>query len=307
MGRRSRRSPLLPAAALLAFGALTACTLLTSLDGLSDSAGAAGDDAGGDGLITLPDGAVVSKDDGATAGGDAAKVDAAPSASDLYAAAVLADKPLGYWRLEETAGEVAKDETGQNDGAYFNTPMLGEPGIAGSRAMKLPAQLMAYMAVATGDFRFPGTTPYTVELWVKPGAFRNYEWVVSTELWDPDRHGWSILADQGGLLRYEVWTADADGGATQTRGLVVSPTPISAGTFSHVVLAYTGTTAVGYVDGVKTTSFDTTGPGPNTGTLFVGCLSNLMGCLDGWVIDELAIYDFVLTAPRVKAHHDLGK
>jgi hypothetical protein len=295
-------------AALVAAFAVTACTLLTSLDGLSDSADGGGDDAGRDALVTLPDGAVVSKDDAAAIdGGDAAKVDAAPSPSDLYAAAVLADKPLGYWRLEETSGSVAKDETGRNDGKYVNAPVLGEPGIAGSRAMKLPAQLSAYMTVATGNFRFPGTTPYTVELWVKPGVFRNYEWIATTELWDPARHGWSVLVDQAGILRYEVWTTDGDGGSNQVRGLAVSATPITAGTFRHVVLAYTGSTAVGYVDGINTTNFDTTGAGQDTGTLFFGCLSNVSGCLDDWVIDELAIYDFALTGARAKAHYDLGK
>ena len=302
---RSPTPSLLAGGALLAFGALTACSLLTSLDGLSEGSG---DDGGRDALVTLPDGAVVSKDDaGAIDGGDAATLDAAPSPSDLYAAAVLADKPLGYWRLEETSGDVAKDETGRNNGKLFNAPALGEPGIAGSRAMKLPAQLSAYMAVATGNFRFPGTTPYTVELWVKPGVFRDYEWIVSTELWSPARHGWSVLVDAAGLLRYEVWAFDGDGGAEQVRGLVVSEAPLSAGSFRHVVVAYNGSTVFGYVDGVNTQMFDTRGVGPDTGTLFMGCFSNVSGCLDDWVIDELAIYDFALTAERAKAHYDLGK
>jgi hypothetical protein len=29
-------------------------------------------------------------------------------------------------------------------------------------------------------------------------------------------------------------------------------------------------------------------------------------CLDGWLLDEIAVYDHVLTANRVKVHHDLG-
>lgn len=45
-----------------------------------------------------------------------------------YRNAVMALGPVGYWRLGEAAGTVAKDETGANDGTYVNTPTLGVAG-----------------------------------------------------------------------------------------------------------------------------------------------------------------------------------
>ncbi|MDB5219121.1 MAG: Autotransporter adhesin [Myxococcaceae bacterium] len=305
---RARKTAWIAAAALLAVASLTAasaCSLLTSLDGLSsgEPTDAATDtsptppvDAGGDAPSGMND-----------SGGDVDAADAAPSRSALYASAVLADNPLGYWRLEETAGMTAKDETGRNDGAYVNTPLLAQPGVAGSAAAKLPATLKSRIAVATGNFGFTGNAQYTVELWVKPGTFRDYQWLSGTELEVPNRRGWSLLADANGAIRYETWTSDGDGGSLQTRGLFVSGASLVQDTFAHIVLAYTGSVALGYVDGVNTTMFNTVGMTPPGGPLLWGCRGDLQQCLDDWVIDELAIYDFPLSQARVKAHYDLGK
>ena len=293
-------------AALLPAAVLTACSLLTSLDGLTG--GPATDDAGRDTATTPVEGG------GGDGGGDATSTgdggdsgDAAPSASTLYANAVLSDKPLGYWRLEETTGTTAKDETGHNDGTFINLPLLAQPGIAGSLAAKLPTDAKSRMAVTTGDFGFTGNAPYTIELWAKPGAFKDYTWFGGTEIEASGRRGWSLLGGADGRLRYEVWNPDADGGDVQTRGLFVSGTPITVGAFAHVVLAYTGRVAFGYVNGVQTTMFNTVGKCPPAGPLLWGCRSDIVHCLDDWVIDELAIYDFALDGARVEAHYALGK
>jgi hypothetical protein len=46
-----------------------------------------------------------------------------------YRDRVLSKKPVGYWRLGEAAGPVAKDESGFNrQGAFHGTPMLHQPG-----------------------------------------------------------------------------------------------------------------------------------------------------------------------------------
>ena len=305
MGRRATRRARVAAAALLAAGLLTACSLLTSLDGLS---GGAASDAAGDTATPIDGntGEAASGTDGSSTGD--ADGDAALSASALYAASVLSDHPLGYWRLDETTGTTAKDETGRNQGTFVNAPLLGQPGVAGSLATKLPAAMKSRMMVATGDFGFPGNAPYTVELWAKPGAFRDYQWLAATEIEVGGRHGWSLLVGADGNARYEVWFPDPDGGADrQTRGAFISTTPLSQGAFTHIVVAYTGSVANGYVNGVGTTMFNTVGKATAGGPLIWGCRGDFQDCLDDWVIDELAIYDVALDPARVKAHYDLGK
>ena len=57
-----------------------------------------------------------------------------------YAATVLADAPVGYWRLGEASGTSAADEIGAHNGTYVGSPTLGVtgiPGSAGNTAMTL--------------------------------------------------------------------------------------------------------------------------------------------------------------------------
>jgi hypothetical protein len=301
--RRRRRGSLI-AALVVPACALSACSLLTSTNGLSD-----GIDVDGGRETTAGEGGseAAPSDDGGDGGGPVDGADAAPTASALYASAVLADKPVGYWRLEELGGATAKDETAHHDGQYLAGPLLDQPGIAGSRAMKLPKGMHARVLVPSTAYRFPGNAAYSVELWVKAGELKDYQWLAGTESYLSGRSGWSLLADASGRFRYEVWVPPADGGDNQVRGAAVATTPITAGTFRHVVVTYSGTTIVGYLDGVKTNMFTTSGQAPDTGQLLWACRNDLEGCLDDWTIDELAIYDVALGADRVKAHFDLGK
>jgi len=45
-----------------------------------------------------------------------------------YGAEIMDDSPIGYWRLDETVGALARDETGNWDGSYVGALSLGEPG-----------------------------------------------------------------------------------------------------------------------------------------------------------------------------------
>jgi hypothetical protein len=56
-----------------------------------------------------------------------------PSALATYQAAVTADSPSIYWRLGESSGTSAQDETSSGlTGTYLNGVALSEPGRRGS-------------------------------------------------------------------------------------------------------------------------------------------------------------------------------
>lgn len=156
-------------AALSVPSALVACTLLTSLDGFTGAPDPRSDGAS----ETAPNESGSDAAPNADSGGS----DARPSPSDLYAAAVLADKPLGYWRLEETSGTNAKDETGRHDGVYVRSPILGQPGVAGGRGVKLPRSSHSHIHVASSAFRFLGNAAHSNEVWVQPGDIKDYQWI----------------------------------------------------------------------------------------------------------------------------------
>jgi hypothetical protein len=56
------------------------------------------------------------------------------SAGADYRAQVVTDGPVGYWRLGESGGTTAGDETGANPGAYQGAPTLGVSGALASNS-----------------------------------------------------------------------------------------------------------------------------------------------------------------------------
>ncbi len=97
------------------------------------------------------------------------------SASGGYAATVLADNPLGYWRLNETAGPTAFDATGAHDGTYASA---ATPGATGPRPLAFPgfettnnavetyiSTLNSYVSVPFGSL---STNTVTFTMWLYP-------------------------------------------------------------------------------------------------------------------------------------------
>ena len=95
--------------------------------------------------------------------------------SDAYAQAVLASKPLAYWRFEETEGDWAVDSSGNgNDAEYGEKVWRGVRGMAckafagfesGNRAAGFPGKGYQYKdCVSARLARLPDE--YSVELWM---------------------------------------------------------------------------------------------------------------------------------------------
>ena len=86
---------------------------------------------------------------------DAPAVDAI--ATDSYSAAVLADHPSGYWRLDDGVGTIAHDEVGTHDGTYVGACELGVAGALSSRSIGGAAPDGSTCNVEIGDaFAFAG-------------------------------------------------------------------------------------------------------------------------------------------------------
>jgi hypothetical protein len=93
-----------------------------------------------------------------------------------YRSAVMTDAPAGYWRLGETAGTTATDETGTVPGTYASVTLnqLGalatgqgadpDPGVTMAAAGGIAVPLAAGAAKSTLNF----TGDMAVEAWIKP-------------------------------------------------------------------------------------------------------------------------------------------
>ncbi len=255
--------------------ALTACSIVTSLDKLTGSADASID--------------ANAKDSGVDAGGS------------RYRAAVMADRPVGYWRLGDPSAAVAVDEIQKHDGIYGKVDggfAFGVPGALAGDPNGAVRFFGAAEIVVGNAFGFPNAAPFSIEMWVNAdplgdGGF--YERIVSNEA---PKEGYHVELGPPGKIGIVLHGADASTGVVAT---------LSFGSFVHVVCVRDAGSMKVYLDGalaaqlanpptIAATTDKFTIGGASYGTdLFRGTL------------DEVAIYDVALTATQIQAHYAAGK
>lgn len=271
--------------AALAWG----CSLLVDSGGLDD--GAVGPLGPGD--SGLESGAEADTDADVGADVDA---DARSSIGDAYRAAVLADGPALYLRLDEDAGTEAADEVGAPS-LYVGAFSLGEPGaFSGSTAVRFTGGIGG---IRVGDrFVFPGNAPYTLEGWFRPDAYdADFRFLIGRDA-RPD----------SGRQGYNVWVNDVFGLAFErnvdgTKTTVTLQQKPELGVYHHVVSTYDGTELRLYVDGVaKGVAADTRSAPPSPSVVWFGCIATGEPSLTG-ALDEVAIYETALPVARVVAHY----
>jgi hypothetical protein len=217
---------------------------------------------------------------------------------------VLDDAPRGYWRLGETSGTSAADETLTAAGTYFGGVTLGVTGALAADA-NTAARLdgvngrvsMGDPTRGTLDF---GTGDFSVEAWIKTSV-NGGRVIVSKRAASSDPY-WvvAVSGDAGhvGELRAII---RAGGTTNQVYGPTIR---LDDGAWHHVVVTFDRDTAITlYVDGVVAVrALPTIGDVSNTGNLRIGGFADFSG-----VVDEVALYPSVLSALRVQAHFDAGR
>jgi Concanavalin A-like lectin/glucanases superfamily len=221
-----------------------------------------------------------------------------------YAAAVVADKPVGLWRLGEPAGPVAYDYWGGYNGDAGTTPVaFGTPG-----ALLNDADTAASFDGAATKIEIPYTaalnpTNFTVEVWAKvTGGQGTYRAVVSArDEGSGFEKGFIIYATDGNA--WSFWVGDGSLWQTLTGPAVVLDE------WTHLAAVYDGQTKYFYVNGALVGT-QTIGYVPNDlRPLRIGTGKNESVPGDYWfngAIDEVAVYNTVLPAERVQYHYGLG-
>lgn len=216
-----------------------------------------------------------------------------------YRDVVMADTPSGYWRLGDS-GTTARDETGQYPGTFEGgcTHQVASALVQDADGATLFDGTSCLLRL--GDvLGYPGNAPFSVEAWVNLVATDGYQifFMKETRIGNNPMDGYALLNGPMGvyLERY-----------VNAIGEVTEIVPIATGRFVHLLATFSGSELVMYIDGVAgsakptapsmpTFSADTT-----IGALFDG-FSHTLGALD-----EIAIYDHVVSAQRVALHHDVG-
>jgi hypothetical protein len=240
----------------------------------------------------------------ADAGADSGE-DAALPPPSLYAQVVLADDPVAYWRLDETGGGTARDFSGHgNDATYIGGV---HPGTAG--AIANDPDTGATFDGASGyldagdNFAFAGSQPFSVEAWVRSVSMQGYGGLFSREdtAGGPPSEGYlGFVAPANGVYGFQR----LDGNNLTS---ITSMSVASATRYDHVVATYDGNVMTLYVNGAaessETASFAIAGA---THHFVVG--AEVGGAEDFFAgaLDEVAVYEHVLTANRVQAHYLAG-
>ena len=221
-----------------------------------------------------------------------------PSPPQSYAAVVMEDRPVSYWRLDELSGTKAHDARGANPGLYRDDPRLGRPSLLPTDPHDGSVGLDGagdYIRVPASRSLSPGDR-VSVEAWIRPARL-------------PGRRNFALLAGE-----MDSYSIQLDGrrlafsiskGHSRSR-LLARPGLIAAGRAYHVVGTYDGTSQRLFVDGVDVASAPVAGSiARRRGSLDIGSDGGSRGSFKG-TIDEVAVYARALAPERVRAHYRAG-
>jgi hypothetical protein len=252
---------------------------------------------------TMPDTGATTPD----AGTDATPSTDGGCTGPSYAAVVLSDKPILYFRLGEPANSTnAVDAVaGGPSGTYSKV----HAGYAGAIVCDTDTAAL-FDGTAVVDIStlpdFAGQQAFTIEAWVKPTVLSttNFAHILSDQYTDTQnlRQGYALFIGYGG---YGFGVERAVNGTLDKAILGLSPTTTS---YTHVVGVYDGAMMVLYTNGVAgPTNVDARSmqgmspPIPG----FLGAFSDTSRDFTGY-LDEVALYDHALPAARVAAHYTKG-
>jgi glucose/arabinose dehydrogenase len=216
-----------------------------------------------------------------------------------YAASVLADSPLAYWRLGEASGTSAADASGNNrTGTYLNTPSLGAPGALAGDANSAVSFNGSDEHVNVPYTAALNPSSFTVEAWVYPtggqGSFRSI--VTSRDYAPGQAKGYVLYAAPDN--RWQLWTGSGGWNVVYGPAVVLNQ-------WTHLVGTYDGSTLRLYVNGALVASSVVAYTQNTTRPLRIAAgrtESPAQYFLPGRV-DEVALYGAALSAARVSAHY----
>jgi hypothetical protein len=223
-----------------------------------------------------------------------------------YSVEVLADSPVGYWRLGEPSGGTAEDSTANNlDGTYQSGVTLAQAG-----AIFGDADTSASFD-GTDDYVNLGsptalrlTAAFTLEAWCFVPSGETQEAPLIAHVFGSGAVNYQLGFFDGSTTNLKPSVGFYNG----SWNIANSATAISTNAWHHIVGTWDGTILRIYVDG---TEMDTTTPGgsPTTdGNAFrIGSRWDATSP-DKYKgrIDDVAIYGTTLSAARILVHYQIG-
>ncbi len=230
-----------------------------------------------------------------------------------YDTVVLADSPLGYWRLEETAADLTSmvDSSGNGYNGTFTANLNREqsPLIITGTSIEFTGGAGHGVNISGAQPALQLTGDVTAEAWVNMNTFaaqNTYLVVCASIISRPEQASdnflWSLTISSTGFMRC-FW--ESGGGTNHT---VLSTHAITTGTDHHLVAVRDAAafTVTFYDNGVEydTVAYATNASGGTDSIVQIGKRFG-GGELDGF-LDEVAVYGTKLSAARILAHYNAG-
>lgn len=223
-----------------------------------------------------------------------------------YDSVVLADSPVGYWKLNDTSGTTAVDSsTNANNGTYHGGfILLGANGIANLSGGVLLNGTSGYISVPAIS-AYNVTTAWSVEGWAMinslPNASPNFITEMFTGGSNPVSFGLGINVDGSNSGAFEVsyYTGSSWQSALGPQYYINLPV--------YLVGTYDGTNLNLYINGVLVvTATPAAHVASNDGLVLGAGNTGTNGFLKG-ILSSVALYNTVLTAAKIRAHYLAGR
>jgi hypothetical protein len=228
-----------------------------------------------------------------------------------YAQLVLADNPMGYWRLDELSGTTAFDCVGTNSGTYTNT-QLGQPGYNlvdthKSARFGFLASQNSYVGGIPIDFGSTANQSFTLEAWVKGGVPSTDAGLITK---GTGAGGEQFNLDCGASGHaYRFFVRKDDGGVVGANSGV---TPNNQWQHLVAVLNRSAGYVALYVNGISNASgtFPTEtyrGLLRSSNAMTIGSRQSGTTAYDhqfGGYLQDVAVYDYALSPAQILAHYN---
>jgi hypothetical protein len=225
---------------------------------------------------------------------------------------ILADGPVGYWRLDETSGSVAADSSGAgHDGTYGTGWTLNQTQAISNTAVLTHQTTNDYMSVPDhADFK--PSTEITAEAWFLCTGLNGNQRIVQKSNSGDD--GLRIYLNTNSTLFFQLRINNSNreisaGPGDWNRGRWNTAVD---GTWHHVVGTFDGTYMRLYVDGaLVATSVSYSGLTMNWTTDPISWGRKITGdsASDHFLgyLDELSYYDYALSGSQILDHWSQGE
>jgi Concanavalin A-like lectin/glucanases superfamily len=223
--------------------------------------------------------------------------------SGSYAALVLRERPIAFWRLDDASGGTARDSTGRYPGTYVGGPSGGQ-SLSGSLGTGTNFDGVDDHVTANSLTQVTSWPGYAMEVWVRLSQETNEEHIVAFNT-AKGGNGPAILHDQP-TRKFKF--RDCEG---HKCAQVLSKTAPNLGALYHVVVSVdpNGQGSF-YVNGLLQGTFVTTHLPPSNGLFTIGGEYDTGPTAESFFageIGDVAVYAHPLDSATIREHYEAGR